>query len=397
MFTDGPYIANLKPFMFKTPGDITFGAGSSGALLEKVNELGAKKPLFITGATMGKNARLLTLMDTLKDGGLEPSGWHEVKPEPPEEHLKEALAFAQEKQSDCIIAFGGGSSMDFAKILSVMIKYPDVPVSDFVGVEKIPGRGVPTVMMPTTAGSGSEVTTVSVLSFQNPHTKKNIRSRRLMADVALIDPALTLPLPPSTTAVSGMDAFIHAAESYISNNANPLSRELAIAAIKHITANLPQCVRDGSDLEAREKQSYGSLLAGLAFAMTGTAAVHALSYPFGVRYGLSHGEACSILLCGVMKYNALDRADRLADIAEAMGVKIDGMSDKEAAEAAIEAMADLAAEIGLKSKARETGRARENAEDMAKSVMKETFLLDNNPHKLTPEEMKKIYDEAWQG
>ena len=186
----------IKPFKFRMPQEVTFGSGYSRTAPEKASLLGSKRPLLITGSHMAQSEDLTWLMERSSELGMCPGHWDKVEPEPPVELLEEAAVFIRNGSYDCLIAFGGGSSMDFAKMAAVMAENPEIKVSDMVGSEKIPRKGLPTIMIPTTSGSGSEVSAVAVFSFTDERMKKGISSRFLVADIALVDPELTLDLPP---------------------------------------------------------------------------------------------------------------------------------------------------------------------------------------------------------
>jgi len=395
MEISSPYVGAFKPFNFRMPRDIVFGSGASGLLVEKVLGLGAKKPLFMTGETMGKNKRMLTLSDSLSDVGMEPGHWGKIAPEPPVELLHEAVTFIREGGYDALIAFGGGSTMDFTKMAAVLAKYPDSDVETMIGIEKTPGRGLPTVMIPTTAGSGSEVASGAIFLFEKLKAKKGILSSHMIADIVLVDPALTLALPPGITASSGMDALTHGVESYLSKNASTLSQELALSSIKWISQSLSACVNDGSDLEAREGQAYGSLLAGMAFSMSGTCGVHALAHALGAQYHVPHGEACTALLRAVTEFNIDGCEEKFVEVARVMGVYQSDMDEKQAAKAALDAMIKLGEDIGVKTKTRNFGVPKDASAKLAKDAMSETRLLGNNPRKMDEDTIREIFDRAW--
>ena len=395
MKIDSPYVGTMKPFNFRMPREVIFGSGCSALAIEKAASLGSHKPLFITGKSMGKSARLTSLIDNAADSGMKPGHWDKVQPEPPVELLWQAVDFILKGDYDCLIAIGGGSSMDFAKMAAILAKHQELNVVDTIGSEKIPARGLPTIMIPTTSGSGSEVSAVAVFSFEEDRMKKGVSSRHLVADVSLVDPAVTLPLPPDITAASGMDALIHGVESYLSLGTNDLAQDLALISIKKIAANLEMCVKDGYNLEAREEQAYGSMTAGMAFSMAGTAGVHAMAYPLGGQYHIPHGEANTALLRWVMEYNLEGCEEKFVPVAEAMGVYKQGMSAGEAAASALDAMSRLAANIGVKTRLRDFGIPKEASAEMAEAAMKETRLISNNPRPLDAEIVKSIYDRAW--
>ena len=385
----------IKPFKFRMPQEVTFGSGCSRTAPEKASLLGSKRPLLITGSHMAQSEDLTWLMERSSELGMCPGHWDKVEPEPPVELLEEAAVFIRNGSYDCLIAFGGGSSMDFTKMAAVMAENPEIKVSDMVGSEKIPRKGLPTIMIPTTSGSGSEVSAVAVFSFADERMKKGISSRFLVADIALVDPELTLDLPPHITAASGMDALVHGVESFLSLGTNQFTQDLALIAISNIYSNLTECVLNGQNLKAREAQSYGSMIAGMAFSMSGTAGVHAMAYPLGGQFYVPHGEANTALLRWVMEYSLEGCEEKFIPIAKAMGVYADRMSACDSANAALKAIVELGEKIGVKTRLREFGIPKEASAEMAEAALKEVRLMSNNPRPLDFEAVKKIYENAW--
>ena len=254
---------------------------------------------------------------------------------------------------------------------------------------------LPTIMIPTTSGSGSEVSAVAVFSFTEEKMKKGISSRFLVADIAIVDPELTLDLPPYITATSGMDALVHGVEAFLSLGTNRFTQDLALTAIKNIYPNLAECVLNGRNLCAREAQSYGSMIAGMAFSMSGTAGVHAMAYPLGGQYHVPHGEANTALLRWVMEYNLEGCEEKFIPIAQSMGLWSEGMTACDAANAALKGIVELGERIGVKTRLREFGIPKEAASEMAEAALKEVRLMSNNPRPLDFESVKAIYEKAW--
>ena len=384
-----------SPFNFRTPREVIFRAGCASLAAAKAAELGASRPVFITGGNMGRSETLAAMLSAAKAAGMEPMHWGLVEPEPPAPLLYRAAKEIADFKGDCLIALGGGSSMDFAKMAAVLAKYPEINIADMVGSDKVPARGLPTIMVPTTAGSGSEVSAVAVFSFADEKTKKGVVSGKLVADAALVDPELTHGLPPHITAAAGMDALIHAVEAYLSLGTNPLTQDLSLAAIRKIAPNLALCVKEPNNASARAAQCFGSLTAGMAFSMAGTAGVHALAYPLGGEFHVPHGEANTAMLRWVMEYNLEDCPDKFVPIAEAMGIKTEGMKPEAAASAALGAMIELGSECGVKTRLRDFGIPKDACAHMAAAAMNETRLISNNPRKLTEPDVKAIYEKAW--
>lgn len=377
------------------PREVIFEPGCSSLAAEYALSLGSRKPVFITGRSMAESASLKKMMTEAKAAGLTPLHWGEVEPEPPCELLYKAAEAIAELGGDCLIALGGGSSMDFAKMAAVLAVDPSLDINEMVGSEKVPLRGLPTIMVPTTAGSGSEVSAVAVFSFAADKMKKGVASGKLVADCALVDPLLTLELPAQITAASGMDALVHAVEAYLSLGTNPLTQDLALAAIRKTAPNLALCVREPENIKARTAQAYASMTAGMAFSMSGTAGVHAMAYPLGGEFHIPHGEANTAMLRWVMEYNLEGCHEKFVPIAEAMGINTAGMKAAEAAKAALDAMIALGEACGVKTRLRDFGIPFEACATMAPAAMKEKRLIGNNPRKLTEEAVRKIYERAW--
>jgi alcohol dehydrogenase class IV len=329
----------------------------------------------------------------MERSGLEFKVYDRVSPEPPAEAVEEAAGFIRQGGFDLLVGFGGGSTMDFTKISSVLALH-DLRVEEMAGNDRVPARGLPTIMVPTTSGSGSEVSPVAVMSFPDQGMKRGIASRCLIPDAAIVDPALTLGLPAETTANTGVDALIHGVESFLSVKANPLSQNLSLMACENIAQNLVRAVRFGGDLEAREGMSLGSLTAGLAFSMAGTAAVHALAYPLGGQFHVPHGAANAVMLKPVLEFNLPACPERFARLAMAFGVAEPG-NPGASAEAFIRVVNDLSEKAGVKTRLRDLGIPAEALGTMAEAAMKEVRLLENNPRVVSREDAEQIYIKAW--
>jgi len=383
----------MKGFAFNAPTTVIFGSGSISSIPERVSKLGCSKPLILTGPRIGSSPLLDELKRPMELSGLEFSVYDRVSPEPPAEAVEEAASFIRQGGFDLLVGFGGGSTMDFTKISSILALH-DLRVEDMAGNDRVPARGLPTIMVPTTSGSGSEVSPVAVMSFPDQGMKRGIASRCLIPDAAIVDPALTLGLPAEITANTGVDALIHGVESFLSLKANPLSQNLSLMACENIAQNLVRAVRFGGDLEAREGMSLGSLTAGLAFSMAGTAAVHALAYPLGGQFHVPHGAANAVMLKPVLEFNLTACPERFARLAMAFGVDEPGNSGA-SAEAFIRVVNDLSEKAGVKTRLRDLGIPAEALGTMAEAAMKEVRLLENNPRVVTREDAEQIYIKAW--
>jgi len=271
----------------------------------------------------------------------------------------------------------------------------DGKARDYQGVGLVPKPGLPTIMIPTTAGTGSEVTWTAVFTDRKAKTKGGINSPYLYPDLALLDPELTLTVPPEITASTGMDALCHAVESFTSVKASPMSDMVALEAIGLIAEYLPQAVADGRNIEARENMLLASLLAGLGLANAGVTAVHALSYPLGAIYGVPHGLANALLLPHVMRFNCLGNPDKFALIAEIMGEDVEGLSPREAAKVAPEAVAELMDDLRLPEGLQFLNIPEDSLGRLAEKALALTRVMENNPRTMTPEDAVAIYEEAY--
>jgi len=284
--------------------------------------------------------------------------------------------------------------MDVAKAVAVVAGNKG-KAGDYLGLNKVPGPGLPKIMIPTTAGTGSEVTFTSVFVRPELKKKEGMNSPFLYPDLALLDPLLTVSLPPGPTASTGIDALCHAIESYTSINASPLSELISLEAIALIAENLRTAVHDGTNIAAREKMLLGSLYAGLGLANAGVTAVHSLSYPLGGKFGIPHGLANTVLLPHVMNYNLPGAQEKFVDIAAAMGEIVADVPLREAAYLAVEAVNALIADCGVQTSLEELGIAEEDFEALAKIALTVARPLANNPRPVALEDAVAIYEDAF--
>lgn len=376
---------------FSMSNKLITGADSLNQLPEEVLRLGMKSPLIVTDKVLIEAGVVKQVQDLLP---MEPGVFSGVTPEPEIEIVEHCFQAIKEGSHDGVIAVGGGSAIDIAKAVSVMATN-NGRIEDYFGINLIKASGLPLIAIPTTAGTGSEVTNISILSDTKEQVKKGIVSPFLLPDVAIVSPMMTLTCPPSVTAASGVDALVHAIEAYISNFATPITDALAIGAMKLISKHLPKAYASPDNIESREAMITGSLMAGLAFGNAGVGAVHALAYPLGGRFHMAHGVSNSLLLPYVMKWNKVACLDRFRDIAEALGEKVDHLNDDQAADAAIEAMIRLCRYVEIPQSLREFNIPESALAQMAEEATKQTRLLRNNPRKLSVKDMEKIYGAAY--
>ncbi len=384
-----------RPFAFTGAKKIVFGNGTFDTLPDHIRELKASRPLVVLDKNLAGTGFRDRVKELLNKEGFKMTLFDkQVEAEPRLEVADEGAKAALKGKCDIVVGIGGGSAMDVAKAVAVLAAN-NKKASDYLGLNKIPCPGLPKIMVPTTAGTGSEVTFTSVFVRQNLKKKEGMNSPYLYPDLALLDPTLTLSLPPVATASTGVDALCHAIESYTSVNASPMSEMFSLEAIQLISSSLRTCVHDGANLEARENMLLGSLYAGLGLANAGVGAVHSLSYPLGGKYGVSHGLANTVMLPYVMSFNLPGALEKFTVIAEVMGEITDDLPLREAAYLAVEAVQSLIEDCGIYTTLEDLNIPEEDFPELAKAAMTVTRPLENNPRKVTIEDAIEIYGEAY--
>jgi alcohol dehydrogenase len=384
----------MKTFFFTGAKQILFGRGSFASLPQQLAELRVGLPLIVLDRSLAESGFREKLADLLGRAGKRYVLFDKTEPEPRLELADEGAAQALKKKCDGVVGIGGGSAMDLAKAIAVLAANKG-RAEDYLGLNRVPGPGLPKIMIPTTAGTGSEVTFTAVFIRRKLKKKEGMNSPYLYPELALLDPELTVSLPPKATAATGIDALCHAIESYTSVNASPMSELLSLDAVRLISENLRTAVHDGSNIEAREAMLLGSLYAGLGLANAGVTAVHSLSYPLGGRYGVSHGLANTIMLPPVMRFNLPGALEKFVDIAEAMGEVVDDMPLREAAYLAVEAVESLIEDCGIMTTLEELNIPESVFAELAKVATTVARPLANNPCRMTEEEMVELYQEAY--
>lgn len=383
-----------KIFSFTGAKKIVFGNGSILALAGHIQEQHAQNPLVVIDKNLAKTGLQEKIAGILVSEGIKFTVYDKVDPEPRIELADEGAALAVKNKCDMVIGIGGGSAMDVAKAIAVIATNKGA-ATDYLGLNKVPKAGLPKIMIPTTAGTGSEVTFTAVFVRKNLKKKEGMNSPYLYPELALLDPELTLSLPPAPTAQTGLDALCHAIESYTSINSSPMSEMFSLEAISLIAENLRTCVHDGKNIAARERMLLGSLYAGIGLANAGVTAVHSLSYPLGGKFGVSHGLANTILLAPVMAFNLPGALEKFADIADAMGECTDGLPVREAAYLAVDAVESLIEDCGIDASIRDFGVKEKDFPALADVAVTVARPLENNPRKMTKEDMIAIYAEAF--
>lgn len=376
--------------VFQTTPRIVMGPGSADSVAAEVKRLGANKIIIVTDPGLVKTGIVDRFEGLLKKAGFSLGRFDAVEPDPRYEVASQAAEFAKSSGADLILGIGGGSSLDIAKVAAILVTNAQ-PIGSLFGIDLVEAPGLPLILVPTTAGTGSEVTPIAILSDHQEKLKKGIVSPHLFPASAILDPELTLGLPPSVTASTGMDALIHAVEAYTSKNATPLTDLLAVQAMKLLFDNIRTAYANGSDLQARANMLEGSMLAGMAFANAGVTAVHAFAYPIGAEFHIPHGVANSIMLAAVMEFNMLGNLRKFAQMAELFGEDTIGLSERKSAQLAVDALRTLAADLRVPSHLSEFGVKEEDIPSLAEGVMKVTRLLANNPRELGQQDAVHIY------
>ncbi len=372
-------------------GQLHFGPGALDRCGEDLIARGTRS-LFLV--TTGPTLFLCEpLVRQLEAAGVRVTTWHDIVGEPTFEAFDAAMAAARAVSPDAILGLGGGSAMDVAKLVAALLDGRQ-HVRDVIGVGLLAGRSLWIGCIPTTAGTGSEVTPIAILGDEDEALKKGVVSDHLVPDAAYLDPALTMSMPTAVTAATGLDALTHCIEAYANRFAHPMIDVQALAGIALVTRYLERACRDGTDLEARGGMMRASLYGGMCLGPVNTAAVHALAYPLGGEFHIAHGVANALLLPHVLRFNIAGDPARYADIAHALGVVPTGDASADAA-AGVERVIALANACGIKRRLSDFGIARDAIPRMAAAAMTVTRLLERNPRPLTEADTRAIYEAAW--
>lgn len=373
-------------------GKIIVGIDSIQAIKDFAAEYDVKTALIITDQGVWNTGLVDKPRKLLEAVGVKVGIINNTPPEPSTDDVNQVYAAAKQVGCQAIIGIGGGSSMDVAKITAVMLTNPQ-SLKDLLGGAKIEKRGLPTLMIPTTAGTGSEATQNAIFLVPEEETKVGIVSSKMVPDWAILDPMLTINLPPAITAATGMDALCHAIECYISKKANPLSDTYALRAIGLISRSIRVAYQDGKNIDARHDMLLAALFGGMCIASSSTTAVHALAYPLGGKYHIPHGLSNAVLLPYVMQFNLNAAQEKFRDIAQAMGLEINGLSEKAAAEKMIVNLFSLVADLQIKEslKLKERGITVSDIDVLVEGAAKVTRLLNNNPKAMSKADMRAIY------
>jgi alcohol dehydrogenase class IV len=387
----------MKPFKFQTTSSILSEVGATEKIGQIMADMGCHKVAFVTDAMILGLGLAKAALNGLKAAGVDVHIIDNVVADPPEAMIRAAAAEAKAQAVDGVVSVGGGSSLDTAKLIAVL-SHPEAgqDLDDMYGIDMVQGARLPLVLAPTTAGTGSEVTPISIVTTRSSE-KKGVVSPVLLPDWAILDAELTVGLPAHITAATGIDAMVHAIEAFTTKHAkNILSDTLAKQALQLLGGAIRTACTDGHDRAARSDMLLGSMLAGMAFANAPVAAVHALAYPLGGHFHVPHGLSNAIILPHVLEFNMADElaASQYAEIALIIFPEMAGCSTREICSGMVQGFKNLGPELGMKSTLRDVGVNHNDLPMLAEDAMKQTRLLVNNPREMTYDAALAIYTAA---
>ena len=389
---------SLNNFTFNTTSGIRFGNGTSKSCVSEISQKLGPNILFITDKDLMSLKLTEPTLIELKKLSSKVEVFQDVEADPSLKTLMNAIEIGKKNKITGVIGFGGGSSMDVAKLTSLILGSNE-NIEEAWGVSNAKGPRLPLILVPTTAGTGSEVTPISIITV-GEEEKKGVSSPIILPDIAILDPELTVGLPAHTTAATGIDAMVHAIEGYASanKNNNPISKMIAVEALKLLGGSIEKAVFEGSNIEARGNMLLGAMLAGKSFANSPVAAVHALAYPIGGTFHVSHGLSNSLVLPYVLRFNSVDNkaTKDYSELAPFLFPDIDMSKGSQAiCKEFIDRLENLSKKLGLPQKLREVNIPKEACKKMASDAMKQTRLLVNNPREVTENDALNIYEAAW--
>ena len=389
---------NLNNFTFNTTSGIRFGNGTSKSCVSEISQKLGPNILLITDKDLMSLKLTEPTLIELNKLSSKVEVFQDVEADPSLKTLMNAIEIGKKNKITGVIGFGGGSSMDVAKLTSLILGSNE-NIEEAWGVSNAKGPRLPLILVPTTAGTGSEVTPISIITV-GEEEKKGVSSPIILPDIAILDPELTVGLPAHTTAATGIDAMVHAIEGYASanKNNNPISKMIAVEALKLLGGSIEKAVFEGSNIEARGNMLLGAMLAGKSFANSPVAAVHALAYPIGGTFHVSHGLSNSLVLPYVLRFNSVDNkaTKDYSELAPFLFPEIDMSKGSQAiCKEFIDRLENLSKKLGLPQKLREVNIPKEACKKMASDAMKQTRLLVNNPREVTENDALNIYEAAW--
>jgi len=378
---------------FRIPAQVLLGAGAAEAVGAEVKRLGGTHAFVLSDPNLKKIGLIDPIVASISGQGAKVTLYTDIEFEPSVQSIAPAIAAARTAGADLVVGFGGGSTLDTAKAVALLTRN-EGGVEDYLGIGLVKRRGVPSVLVPTTAGTGAEITPNALFYVPAVREKRAVVSPHIIPDVAIVDPLVTLTVPPAVSAATGIDALSHAVESFTSLNASPMTDLYALEAIRLIGAHMRTAVANGKDLAARDGMARASLYAGIGIGNAGTNIVHALAYPLQGQHRITHGVANSLLLPYGMAFNALSNLTKFGIVAEALGEPVAGLSPRAAAAKSAEACRLLSADVGIPEKMSEVGIKEEHVEDLVEGAMRMTRLWANNPRAVSRADARAIFEKA---
>ncbi len=378
---------------FRIPAQVTLGAGAAETVGAEVKRLGGTHTFVLSDPNLKNIGLTDPILASISGQGVKVTLYTGIEFEPSVQSIAPAIAAARAVGCDAVVGFGGGSTLDTAKAVALLTRN-EGSAEDYLGIGLVKRRGVPSILMPTTAGTGAEITPNALFYVPAAREKKAIVSPHIIPDVAIVDPLLTLSVPPDVSAATGIDALSHAVESYTSLNASPMTDLYGLEAIRLIGAHMRTAVANGKDLVARDGMARASLYAGIGIGNAGTNIVHALAYPLQGQHRITHGVANSLLLPYGMEFNALSNLSKFGIVAGALGEPISGLSPRAAAARSAEACRLLSTDVGIPEKMSEVGIKEEHLEDLVEGAMRMTRLWANNPRVVSRADARAIFEKA---
>jgi len=381
----------MNTYSLLTAGRIIAGPDSIESIAEVVADFGATRVLIISDKGVSRAGLIERPKALLEAAGVTVAVLDDTPPEPEVGQVETIFEAARKLSCEMVVGIGGGSAMDVAKIVAVLLNN-EVSLRDLLrNKATIARRGLPTLMIPTTAGTGSEATPNSIVLVPEDELKVGIVSPKLMPDCVILDPKMTIGLPSAITASTGMDALTHAIECYMSKKGNPFSELLALKAVTLISRSIRRAFTTGTDLDARHDMLLGAMYGGMCIATSSTTAVHALAYPLGGKYRIAHGVSNAILLPFVMRFNSVGNEKKFRDVAVAMGLEVSSLNDAQAADAMIDNLFALNRDLEIPSDLKRWNITGADLETLVEGAAKVTRLLDNNPRPMSKDDIRAIY------
>ncbi|MYL71755.1 iron-containing alcohol dehydrogenase [Halobacillus litoralis] len=381
---------------FFMPGYVRFGVNANLTLAEEVTKLDARKITIISDKGLEKVGVVQKVLDLLAPLDKDITTFTDISGEPSFDLLAHSIDWVRRYESDMIIGIGGGSALDVAKATAALAHEEELSLC-FSGQKPIETRSVKCILLPTTSGTGSEVTMNAIFGDEEQEVKRGLVSQSLLPDVAIVDPVLTLSCPPKVTAASGVDAFTHALESYVAERATPMTKMYAEKAMKLFAANIPKAVHNGKDLDARKEMSWVSLLAGVSLANAGVGAVHALAYPLGGKCHVEHGVANALLMPFVFDVIGQSCMEEMVEVSSFLHLGDFTNHPHQAKGAVVHYLYELLETLNLPTSLSELGIQEEDLPLLAKQASKVDRLLSNTPYELSENQILKIYENAYRG